>query len=434
MQRRKRILPFLLLLLSLVLSNAIIASAVPGVCVSTGPGSCLLQISSTGTTNYDTAGGGSIVQQPSTAQPSPLPLISDVLNQNSNDAQWLVTCPVQPNPSDTLEYFTTDAQSFIAGDRCLADKAPLATNATVQVPVAWNATTPATASTISFALSGVASGEIDNLAYSGMTDKDGQGNYNLSSSYDSVSYIFGQVPPSTQQGIWTWHAKYADLSKIDLTPLQQDQTLSLQLSVPYSNTTTTTTCTTTTVACPLQNNDSLTFTNSASIIESYSPFQQSSMPQLGLVGTCAQALYEYDALMGIPPDIPDSCPFTTWTRVSTDGELKLPTGENYTALNVYTRADQPNTYWVAYRFQSSTDALGDPIYSYQAGNVSSAPCSTTTCTSTNTTYDWTCSYNYDYKVNAHVSQLGNAQIPIPEQTASAPKNDYLSLEIGRAHV
>lgn len=44
--------------------------------------------------------------------------------------------------------------------------------------------------------------------------------YNISSSYDTKSYIFGNTSSSVQQGIWTWNIKFANFSKANLTYLQ----------------------------------------------------------------------------------------------------------------------------------------------------------------------------------------------------------------------
>ncbi|MGC8537862.1 MAG: hypothetical protein ACP5MZ_02655 [Candidatus Micrarchaeia archaeon] len=143
------------------------------------------------------------------------------MQYNSDNSGWLLTCPSAPDLSttlpngvilyDTYEYFTSDNASFIGGDRCLASSSSLTTTATLTVNTNWNKNNYATSNDV-LQLSGVARGRVQNLGYSGEANIQGATHYNISSNYDTQSYIFSTTPAVTQEGLWTWHSEYADLN------------------------------------------------------------------------------------------------------------------------------------------------------------------------------------------------------------------------------
>ncbi|MGC8495868.1 MAG: hypothetical protein ACP5MX_01520 [Candidatus Micrarchaeia archaeon] len=165
--------------------------------------------SSSITTYYPDAGGGSIVQSSSTQ--SDMPTTSSVLKYNSNYAQWLITCPSQPNPLDTTEYFYTTPNSFIGGDSCLASTQPLQTSAQLTSYTSWSTYSLASTS-VSFSLDNPGIAQVQNIAYSGESSLNGA-MYNISNGYDSNSYIYESVPSVNQSSIWSWSAEYAKLSE-----------------------------------------------------------------------------------------------------------------------------------------------------------------------------------------------------------------------------
>lgn len=203
-----------------------------GAIIAPTGGECML-IATTQIITKPIAGNGEIVPSySSTAVSSSTPLINGILDKNDYNSGWLITCPNPPNQYDTALYFSAVASKgqFVAGNACLASSAPLLTIVTLTTYITWSEATPAFA-TQNYAITGIATGITEDLAYSGMTgDANGQ-NFNLSNGYDSQSYIFGQVPASNQQGLWTWSAEYANLGNANLTQLSSNAILSgLQLT------------------------------------------------------------------------------------------------------------------------------------------------------------------------------------------------------------
>ena len=176
-------------------------------------GSCVLVATTEDKTFPNGLNQGINVQLKPSTQLSNTPLILDVLNNNTNNAQWLITCPNGPNPLQTMLYFTANATAgeFVAGNLCLAPgpEFPLITWITLTTSIAWTPLTPALVMSQNYDITGIATGFTQDLAYSGLTGASGSSNFNLSSGYDSESYIFNQVPPSTQSGLWTWSSYYA---------------------------------------------------------------------------------------------------------------------------------------------------------------------------------------------------------------------------------
>ena len=202
-----------------------------------GPGYPPCSIFFTAQSDFNTpysVGIGAITTQQSSQ--SYVPLISQVLNYNNNNAQWLLTCPVVPNPADTQEYFQPIPDSFVAGDTCLSSSYSLSTQVYLYTSFSWGPYQLAS-STASVAISNIGNANVNNYAYSGISSNP-EGSYNISNGYDTKSYIFNNVPSSTQAGVWGWTTQYADLSNADLSSLQTSESFSLYIDVPesYSNT------------------------------------------------------------------------------------------------------------------------------------------------------------------------------------------------------
>ena len=173
------------------------------------------------------AGNGSIIRSPISGQVSnPIPVIKDVIQTNNKYSPYLITCPVAPNPTNSIEYIS-DPGTYIAGNRCLASILPLATEVSLTTQVSftnvgyfinlagWTTGSAPTSASSSYSMSNMARGDIKDLAFSGQASVNGS-TYNLAASYNTKSYIFQSVNSTTQQGLWTWTAEYADLSRVNL--------------------------------------------------------------------------------------------------------------------------------------------------------------------------------------------------------------------------
>ena len=191
-------------------------------------GSCTFYASDAITTTYDNGvvGNGQISAQKASVT-STASMTGNIVAFNSQNAQWLLTCPVAPNPSNTLEYMISDASSFVGGNRCLASSAPLSSEVQLATYAYWNDSNKNTrvANAIAYVtFQNLGDASVSNLGYSGEANTTNNAAPFLSSNYNTQSYIFDYVPPSLQSGLWTWNAKYADLSNADLSktkPLKQ---------------------------------------------------------------------------------------------------------------------------------------------------------------------------------------------------------------------
>lgn len=114
------------------------------------------------------AGNGRITQLLTVGVPTPTPLILSVLNQNTQNAGWLITCPVTPDPHNSIEYFSSAAGSYIAGNRCLADLQPLVTSISLFTGVFWTPFSFAVGTNY-YTVSNLGNGWSNSLAYSGLT-------------------------------------------------------------------------------------------------------------------------------------------------------------------------------------------------------------------------------------------------------------------------
>ena len=382
----------LLIALLLSISPATILHMAQAASCSSSP--CLIQDTATATTTYGSSAGSGRITQSAPSNPSALPVVSEVLDQNAQNAQWLITCPDTPNPSNSLEYLTSDPQSTIMGNRCLADSSsPFTTTITRQMAVTWSDSSPAS-STVSILLSNLASVSVDNLAYSGETEIGGNGNYNISNGYNSASYIFGQVPAGEQYGIWTWHAEYANFEIADasLAPLQNPDTVS-NLQILWAQPSF--------VGDPWICHETVEHT-----------------PPCPTTTTST-----------VPPT-PPSASSTTCVPYLNDGVLSCYSGASSQAPQNAMQFQSVSNSSTAANGTLHVDTQEALQSDDQSGCVSdpTPDCGGIAYTVRNlvpTTYTWTCSYLYNYNVNAKVSDLGSSQIPVPVQSTSLPTSDYL---------
>ena len=57
----------------------------------------------------------------------------------------------------------------------------------------------------------------------------------ISNGYNTQSYIFGQVPASPQQGVWSWSLEYADIGNADAAKLSQAQQVFPEAGATFSS-------------------------------------------------------------------------------------------------------------------------------------------------------------------------------------------------------
>ncbi len=182
----------------------------PGTEYSEQYGRCIFLNSVTITTPYPDALGGSL--QPSQSYTSSQPTTANQLSYEEQSAQWLITCPITPNPIYTAEYFNTSTPQFISGNRCLADSSPLSTTLTINTTVTWGYNLIANSTTELVATDpGILT--VSNLGYVGSTQMMNL-TYSISNIYNTESYIFNQPQSTTEAGIWTWTLEFANFSKL----------------------------------------------------------------------------------------------------------------------------------------------------------------------------------------------------------------------------
>ena len=149
------------------------------------------------------------------AAANPIPVIGDVIGTNNRFAPYLITCPLAPQPTNSIEYIS-DPYTYIAGNRCLASIGPLNTEVSLTTSVLVisigaffnygsksDLGNPPTYASQSYSISGMASGSVKNIGFSGQASVGGSA-YNISSAYNTKSYIFQGVNSTPQQGLWTW--------------------------------------------------------------------------------------------------------------------------------------------------------------------------------------------------------------------------------------
>lgn len=299
--KRYKVFIFIALLTSFLLNNAFASGASNlgggigggsnGYCVNAQgyAGFCGLAAVSTFDTQYQGyAGNGQIVKVAAPVS-LPMPVTPIIQAYDNNYAQSLITCPVDPNPSNTSEYFISNRNSYVGGDRCLASLAPLPTAVMLITSVVWGVpgeisnmanipqqelniykqiegsvaaaetsagttsmgsflgfsyfekgcsylcvivSTPASAVT-QYYIVNIGNANVQNIAYSGESNIQGS-SYNISNGYNTQSYIFQQFPSSTQKGVWSWNANFADLSNANLKDLSSTKSINNLIFYTYS--------------------------------------------------------------------------------------------------------------------------------------------------------------------------------------------------------
>ena len=145
------------------------------------------------------------------------PIITGISKYNNQSAAWLITCPDQPDLTKTQLFFTTANTSFIAGDMCMSNDTTLNSNVYDRVFLYGNGGLdgPAASSFAMVSIGNAAQGIINDTAYSGEVEQQGSNTFAIGNGRNSQSYIFDTVPSEPQQGIWTWSARYANLSSFN---------------------------------------------------------------------------------------------------------------------------------------------------------------------------------------------------------------------------
>ena len=166
----------------------------------------------------------------------PLSPANAVYNYNTQNALYLISCPQQPQPSNSQsgQLFTTSGSQvfggwMVSGNACQEGASgayPVTITFTDELSRPSNQNLPsAKLSSPVLTMSGASYTTLTNLGYSPEVLTGGQAF--LSSDFNSRSYIFDSVPIRGQQGIWTWSSIYADLSS---------PALETQLPITSSNT------------------------------------------------------------------------------------------------------------------------------------------------------------------------------------------------------
>lgn len=219
----------------------------------------------------------------------PVPVISSILSYNNQESPSLITCPSPVDFENTVEYFYQPGTfmggnrclqnslplitpvhynnqvsfatlpfmvSTLFGLAPVTDKASYEINCNlipssgaqscgtsfsqsslsssiqnILNPLINNfMTSLAGSSSQSLLQIGLANGTVNTLAFSGQTTLENPNTkslsaYNISSAYNTQSYIFQNINGTQQQALWTWSAKYADLSSTDLGYLNIDKTI-----------------------------------------------------------------------------------------------------------------------------------------------------------------------------------------------------------------
>jgi len=193
----------------------LLPSTQPSTCTAdetSSSGECFIYSNDIITTEYPNAGNAQLKTTYSSTTSEPQ--ILNVLDYNFKNAQWLLTCPVTPDPTKTQDYFSSSP--FIGGDSCLADSSPLKTTLELSTYVNWNDPNCWANAIDTFYIDNAAQGSIQNLAYTGQSIVQGSSSYKISNGYSTNSYIFKSMPTSPQGGIWSWFAKFVDFGLADL--------------------------------------------------------------------------------------------------------------------------------------------------------------------------------------------------------------------------
>ena len=259
---------------------------------TTMPQSGVIQVSDTFDTNVEVGSGSLSASQ--SPQQSTTPLIHNVLSYNINNAQWLITCPLPPNPLNTLEYFQNAPNT--GGDQCLTGQPLLSTTMTLNVYYAWSQDSQAE-SQVSVTFQNPGTLTLNNYAYSGASLEAQSGQYNISNGYDSQSYIFNNVNASNQGGLWNWINEYATLSNAKV-PLTESKTFSNPIYDEGQSYSTSNTMASNTVITTVTNSWSWTCTYPYTYTESAAveSVQNANVPMPLFAGATADTFVAYNGI------------------------------------------------------------------------------------------------------------------------------------------
>ncbi|MEM3820711.1 MAG: hypothetical protein QXM58_03170, partial [Candidatus Micrarchaeaceae archaeon] len=180
-------------------------------CVSSGDDSETCYIVGNFYTYYQQPSTSSSAKQFNNLNTSPT---AEVNAYNQNNGTWFLTCPAYPEQSPTdQEYFYTGTVPYVAGAACFLAPAEtsLYTQVTLPTYITWSENSLASASVEPMRVqNGAEAPNITLLAYSPMV------NGEISSNFQTNSYVFQQIPAYAQHAIWTWHADFADFSNMQV--------------------------------------------------------------------------------------------------------------------------------------------------------------------------------------------------------------------------
>ncbi len=143
----------------------------------------------------------------STSPQTTTPPINSVVSTDNSNSVWLLTAPNAPhyNPTDDYEIISNPS-TFIAGDECLADRSPLITTISYDTQVTYTDTQTANANLVNWQVNNAAAPSVSNLGFSPMVDSQ------ISSNWQTSTYIFNHIPSAVQHDIWAWSAKFANFN------------------------------------------------------------------------------------------------------------------------------------------------------------------------------------------------------------------------------
>ncbi len=392
-----KVVPFISSTIASLIPTSIISSLLGGPCKSlpflfgSSVGNCTFIGMSSFSTSYSRAGNGKITSTSGSQQE--FPPMSVIRQYNNNTAQWLITCPVAPNPSLTTEYFVSQKGSHIGGDACLAGSSPLTTEVYIYGSVGWApfawANEPYFDPLFYVGIVSPAIGTVDNLAYSGETNINGETAYNISNGYNSNSYIFNRVNASVEEGIWSWNNKFANFNNVDLskTKIKTTQKLVYLSHEMHLNVTMNGAC------------------------------------QVGPISVPFEIYYE------------NSFSFISGTRVDDMLEKVLnqvPGGVTDTVLSkILSNVLGPISSSISTMINSIATSASEALANY-ASTVLSNMVPGCTVYSINVKA-WACKYDYTYNMNAQINYINNANIPIPSSPPSTASNPNYIVVGGALH-
>ncbi len=166
-----------------------------------------------------------------------MPLVSSIIDYNNANAGGLITCPIPPNTLNTSEYFEQnikgkDAQA--SGNLCIANGSTISNSMVFSACVTshWSAGIPIlgrASSTYKFNFTAPGSMFIYDYGFSPQAVVNtspllfsnlfpdyptATTPYNISSSYNSNSYVFQSPSATAQKALWGWSAIYANFTTL----------------------------------------------------------------------------------------------------------------------------------------------------------------------------------------------------------------------------